>query len=209
MAFPTSPTNGQTTTLNNITYIYNSTLGAWDVQGSSATASPVSSVAGRTGAVTLTAADIAAGTFPGALVAGSVQLSSLGVGTAASGSAGEIRATSYITAFYSDKRLKTEIGRIENALDKVDQLTGVLYTQNKLAESFGYNNYEPQVGLYAQDVQQAQPEAVKPAPFDIAEDGSSKSGDNYLTVQYEKLVPLLVEAIKELRVELNTLKGQK
>ena len=209
MAFPTSPTNGQTTTLNNITYIYNSTLGAWDVQGSSATASPVSSVAGRTGAVTLTAADIAAGTFPGALVAGSVQLSSLGVGTAASGSAGEIRATSYITAFYSDKRLKTEIGRIENALDKVDQLTGVLYTQNKLAESFGYNNYEPQVGLYAQDVQQAQPEAVKPAPFDIAEDGSSKSGDNYLTVQYEKLVPLLVEAIKELRVELNQLKGSK
>lgn len=278
MAFPTSPTNGQTTTQNNITYVYNSTLTTWDVQGSISTASPVSSVAGRTGAVTLTAADIAAGTFPGALTAGStlsvsgvltaasgtsssstttgalvvtggvgvsgtiyagglsvsainstpiggttastgafttltasgsVQLSSLGVGTAASGTAGEIRATNYITAFYSDARLKTELGRIENALDKVDQLTGILYTQNELAESFGYNNYEVQVGLRAQDVQIAQPEAVKPAPFDIAEDGSSKSGENYLTVQYEKLVPLLVEAIKELRVELNMLKGQK
>ena len=243
MAFPTSPTNGQTTTLNNITYIYNSTLGTWDVQGSSATASPVSSVAGRTGAVTLTAADIGAGTFPGAVTGttinattlnvstitalattitissavsfsgtqtlNSTQITSLGVGTAASGTTGEIRATNYITAFYSDARLKSEIGRIENALDRVDQLTGILYTQNELAESFGYNNYEVQVGLRAQDVQIAQPEAVKPAPFDIAEDGSSKSGENYLTVQYEKLVPLLVEAIKELRVELNMLKGQK
>lgn len=207
MAFPTSPTNGQTTTINNVTYVYNSTLAVWSKQGAVSTASPVSSVAGRTGAVTLTAADIGAGTFPGALVAGSVQITSLGIGTAASGTTGEIRATSYITAFYSDKRLKTEIGRIENALDKIDQLAGVLYTQNKLAESFGYNNYDVQVGLYAQDVQLVQPEAVKPAPFDIADDGSSKSGENYLTVQYEKLVPLLVEAIKELRLEVKELKG--
>jgi len=278
MAFPSSPTNGQTTTINSITYVFNSTLGVWSKQGSVSTASPVSSVASRTGAVTLTATDIGAGTFPGALTAsttmtvngvltaasgtassstttgalvvtgglgvsgtiyaggisiaainstpvgsstpstgafttltssGSAQLSSLGVGTAASGTGGEIRATNYITAFYSDARLKTEIGQIENALDRVDQLTGILYTQNKLAESFGYNNYQVQVGLRAQDVQIVQPEAVKPAPFDIAEDGSSKSGENYLTVQYEKLVPLLVEAIKELRVELNMLKGNK
>lgn len=278
MAFPSSPTNGQTTTINGVTYVYNSTLAVWSKQGAVSTASPVSSVAGRTGAVTLTAGDIAAGTFPGSIVAsttmtvngvltaasgtassstttgalvvtgglgvsgtiyaggisiaainstpigsstastgafttltssGSAQLASLGVGTAASGTGGEIRATNYITAFYSDARLKTEISCIENALDKVDQLTGILYTQNKLAESFGYNNYDVQVGLRAQDVQLVQPEAVKPAPFDIAEDGSSKSGENYLTVQYEKLVPLLVEAIKELRVELKQLKGGK
>ena len=242
-AFPASPTNGQTVVINNATYIYNSTLGVWDQQGTVSTASPVSSVAGRTGAVTLTAADIGAGTFAGTVTGTTVnattlnvstitalsttitissavsfsgsqtlnatQITSLGVGTASSGTAGEIRATNYITAFYSDARLKSEIGRIENALDKVDQLTGILYTQNELAEQFGYNNYEVQVGLRAQDVQIAQPEAVKPAPFDIAEDGSSKSGENYLTVQYEKLVPLLVEAIKELRVELNQLKGSK
>jgi hypothetical protein len=61
--------------------------------------------------------------------------------------------------------------------------------------------------VFAQDVQQVQPEAVKPAPFDIAEDGTSSSGENYLTVQYEKLIPLLIEAIKELRAEVNQLKG--
>ena len=135
------------------------------------------------------------------------QTNSLGVGTGASGTAGQIRATNTITAFYSDKRLKTEIGKIENALDKIDQLTGIIYTQNKLAEEFGYNDYNEQVGLYAQDVQLVQPQAVKPAPFDIAEDGSSKSGNNYLTVQYEKLIPLLVEGIKELRSEIKALKG--
>ena len=135
------------------------------------------------------------------------QTYSLGVGTGASGTSGQIRATNSITAFYSDRRLKNEVSKIENALDKIDQLTGVLYTQNKLAETYGYNNYEEQVGLYAQDVQKIQPQAVKPAPFDIAEDGSSKSGQNYLTVQYERLIPLLVEGIKELRAEIKALKG--
>jgi hypothetical protein len=139
---------------------------------------------------------------------GNITGGSMAVGaTTPSGTSGELRATNAITAFYSDRRLKTEIGRIENALDKIDQLTGVLYTQNKLAEQFGYTNYEPQVGLYAQEVQQVQPEAVKPAPFDIADNGTSKSGEKYLTVQYEKLVPLLVEGIKQLRIEIKNLKN--
>jgi len=142
---------------------------------------------------------------PGNLITPNPQSNSLGVGTAASGTAGEIRATNQITAFYSDKRLKTEVRQITEALDKLEELTGVIYTQNKLAEEFGYNNYDEQVGLYAQDVQKVQPQAVKPAPFDIAEDGSSISGENYLTVQYDRLIPLIVEAIKELRLKVDKL----
>ena len=137
-----------------------------------------------------------------------ISISSLGVGTSSFGNVGEIRATNAITAFYSDRRLKTNFVAIESPLDKVDQLTGLMYTQNSLAETFGYNDYSQQVGVLAQDVQQVQPEAVKPAPFDIAADGSSISGENYLTVQYEKLIPLLIEAIKELRAEVNQLKGR-
>jgi hypothetical protein len=139
------------------------------------------------------------------------QLLSLGVGTAASGTTGEIRATNNVTAFFSDKRLKDVVGPIDNALHKVLKISGVYYKQNKLAESFGYNNYEQQVGVIAQEIQEVLPEAVKFAPFDREmKDGNevSKSGEEYLTVQYEKLVPLLIEAIKELRSEIDALKAK-
>ena len=58
--------------------------------------------------------------------------------TAASGTAGEIRATSTITSYYSDERLKQNIQVIPNALDKVMTLRGVTYEPNSIAESFGY-----------------------------------------------------------------------
>jgi hypothetical protein len=319
MAFPVSPTNGQQYTVNGVTYVYDSTMGVWDPQGSAASASPVSSVAGRTGAVTLTAADIGAGTFPGALsmsstltvsgastlqavsgttgaFSGAVTMSSTlgvsgavtgasfsGAGTGLTGTAsglsiggsaasatssvytyrstvdtvpaviinsdgtyygqvsrigtqkwclgygggvgagttstlswgtsdidvtGQARATGSVIAYYSDERLKTKISKIENALDKVDQLSGFLYVENDLARELGFNNTTQQVALSAQAVQRVQPEAVALAPFDRDAQGNSKSGENYLTVQYERLVPLLVEAIKELRQEVNSIKQQ-
>lgn len=122
---------------------------------------------------------------------------SLGVGTDASGTTGEIRATNEVTAYYSDKRLKTDIEKISNASDKLKSITGILYRNNDLAKSFGFTKEDRQVGVLAQDVADVLPEAVRHAPFDIAQDGSSKSGENYLTVKYELLVPLLVEALKE------------
>ena len=65
------------------------------------------------------------------------------------------------------------------------------------------------VGVIAQDVQAVLPEAVRNAPFDWnTETNSSRSGDNYLTVQYEKLTALLIEAVKELKTEVDTLKVQ-
>jgi hypothetical protein len=67
------------------------------------------------------------------------------------------------------------------------------------------------VGVIAQDVEKVLPEVVKNAPFDIMLfEGKeySQSGQNYKTVQYEKLVPLLIEAIKELNKEVQQLKGK-
>ncbi len=133
----------------------------------------------------------------------------LSVGTTADANTGGIYATGVITAYYSDERLKNVSGRIENALDKVNSLSGVYYTNNEVANEHGYNSEETQVGVLAQQVKEVLPEIVKAAPFDLDADGKSKSGENYMTVQYERLVPLLIEAIKELKAEVDELKKDK
>ena len=146
-----------------------------------------------------------------ALISGNnYQINSLGVGTPPSGSTGDIRATNNITAYYSDLRLKDVLGNIKNPLEAVLSLNGVIYKGNAVARGYGYTSDTEQVGLIAQEVQKVLPQVVVPAPFDIAqaEDGSeySKSGENYLTIQYEKLIPLLIEAIKEQQVQISELK---
>ena len=127
--------------------------------------------------------------------------------------ANQIAATGNITAYYSDERLKTKTGSIDNAIDKVQSLHGFTYVENELARSLGYVNENEQVALSAQDVQRVMPQAVSLAPCDMETDEftgviSSKSGENYLTVDYARLVPLLVEAIKELKSEVDDLKQQ-
>jgi hypothetical protein len=137
-----------------------------------------------------------------------VRFGSFGVGTSATGTSGEIVATGNITAYYSDKRLKKCINPIENALCKVTKISGVTYRSNEIAEKYGYEDKEEQVGVIAQEVQEILPQSIKPAPFDTEwTDGVAKSisGENYLTVQYEKLVPLLIEAIKELNARVEAL----
>ena len=56
------------------------------------------------------------------------------------------------------------------------------------------------------------PQVVKPAPFDTATDANGKifsiTGENYKTVQYEKLIPLLIEAIKEQQAQIEELRTQ-
>tara|TARA_R110000851_G_scaffold101763_1_gene217971 strand:+ start:208 stop:1119 length:912 start_codon:yes stop_codon:yes gene_type:complete len=126
-----------------------------------------------------------------------VQFQSLGVGTAGSTVAGEIRATNNITAYYSDDRLKTKLGLIEDALDKVNSLTGFYYEANETAQALGYE-VKREVGVSAQEVEAIMPEVVAPAPID----------DKYLTVRYEKLIPLLVQAIKELSDKVETLEAK-
>jgi hypothetical protein len=129
--------------------------------------------------------------------ANNVQHASLGVGTGASGTSGEIRATNNITAYYSDDRLKTRLGTIDNALDKLCSLTGFYYQANETAQALGYG-VRREVGVSAQDVQKVLPEIVTAAPID----------DKYLTIYYDKLIPLVIEAIKELKSEIDVLKGQ-
>ena len=88
-----------------------------------------------------------------------------------------------VTAF-SDIKLKKDLVQIPNALDKVKQLTGYTFTR--------IDSGDRQTGLIAQDVQKVLPEAV--------------SGDETLSLAYGNLVGLLVEAIKELKQELEDIK---
>ena len=124
---------------------------------------------------------------------------------------GSIGSTADITAYYSDDRLKTRTGKLENALDKVCSLDTFTYVTNDLAKSFGFDDVCQRVGLSAQQVQKVLPEVVKRAPFDVEKiDGveRSKTGQNYLTVQYEKLVPLLIEALKEEKAKREALEAR-
>jgi hypothetical protein len=132
-----------------------------------------------------------------------VQFNSLGVGTAASGTAGEIRATNNVTAYYSDARLKEFLGTIPNALEKVLSLNGYYFVENARAKELGYNNDARQVGVSAQEVEAVLPEVITDAPINANVEGS-----DYKTVYYDKLIPLLIEAIKEQQKQIDELKNK-
>jgi hypothetical protein len=123
---------------------------------------------------------------------------------------GNLFARGNIVAYASDARLKTNFVNISHAVDKVNQLNGYEFdwlTQKCFDLGFAPMNTHEH-GFKAQEVQQVVPDAVTIAPFDHAGDNKSASGEHYLTVRYEKLVPLLVEAIKELHVRIKQLEAQ-
>ena len=92
-------------------------------------------------------------------------------------------------------RLKTKVGSLDNALDKVCSLEGFLYEGSELSKQYGIHpEGVVKVGLSAQDVQKVLPEVITMAPMNM------EHGTDFLNVDYAKMVPLLVEAIKELKV---------
>ena len=108
---------------------------------------------------------------------------------------GSIESSGNITAFASsDERLKENIVQIPNSLDKIKQIKGVLFNWKE-----GYGKVHPygenkDVGVIAQEVQQILPEIVK-----------ENVHNKFLGVRYEKLTPLLLEAIKELSKKVEEL----
>jgi hypothetical protein len=122
-----------------------------------------------------------------------------------------IRATSNIYAYTSDRRLKENFRPIENAIDKVKSIGGYIFDwrQDMMAKhSFEPDQPKDDCGVIAQDIQKVMPAAVQRAPFDYSpnEKNHSKSGEEFLTVQYEKIVPLLIQAIKEQQDQIDELK---
>ena len=104
---------------------------------------------------------------------------------------GNVSASADVIAYASsDKRLKDNLKPIENPLDKVSKLSGYEFDWNDKQET--YQGHD--VGVVAQEVEEVIPEIV------------TTRDNGYKAVKYEKLVPLLIESIKELKEEINGLK---
>jgi len=104
-----------------------------------------------------------------------------------------------VTCFYSsDRRLKEDITQIENAGETVDKLRGVRFKWRD--EWFKENEvilaHQDDMGFIAQEVEEVVPEMV------------SEKGNGYKGISYHKLVPLLLEAVKDLRLDVRRLEGE-
>jgi hypothetical protein len=106
-----------------------------------------------------------------------------------------IRVAGDVVAYYSDERLKDIKENIPNAINKVLSLNGFYYEPNEIAQKLGYKK-KLEIGLSAQEVERILPEIIKDAPI----------GHGYKTLDYGKLTPLLVEAIKEQQQQIEELK---
>jgi len=113
------------------------------------------------------------------------------VNTSGVGVTGDVNATGDVVAYYSsDKRLKDNIIRIENPLEKVEKIGGYTFDWNDNQQTYTGKD----VGVIAQEIQEVLPELV------------TERDNGYLAVKYEKIVPLLIESIKELKQEVDDIK---
>lgn len=159
----------------NITSVVNNNNGTWTVNAANQTVSSVQTVVAG-GTVTTGALSASTGTFSGTLsTTGGANLSISGAITAV----GDITST-------SDAKLKKDLEKIDNALERVDLLTGYTFTR--------IDTGRRQAGLLAQDVQKVLPEAVMEG--------------EYLSVAYGNMMGLIVEAIKELKQEVEAIKAK-
>jgi hypothetical protein len=113
---------------------------------------------------------------------------------------GRIDASNDVVAFStSDKRLKKYIKNIKNPLDKISKINGVTFEWKKADDkmkkevhSFEGND----VGVLAQEVEKVLPEVV------------ATRDNGYKAVRYEKIIPLLIEAIKDQQKQIDELKSK-
>lgn len=143
-------------------------------------------VSGSTGAVTLSLPQSIATTS-------NVQFNRLGVGIAQQGVDGRIDASNDIVSYSSsDRNLKTNIQPITNPIDKLLKLSGNTFNwKPELEHLHGYSGSD--LGVIAQEVEDVFPEAVR------------TNTNGYKSVRYEKLIPLLIEAVKLQQQQINRL----
>lgn len=123
---------------------------------------------------------------------------------------GTIYAAGDVVSSYSDERLKDKTRDVTEALSIISKLNAFYYTANDTARKYTRTDGEEKIGLSAQDVQRVLPSVVSLSAFDTELDDNgnikSKTGENYLTVDYARIVPILIQAIKEQQKEIDLLK---
>jgi hypothetical protein len=122
-----------------------------------------------------------------------VRFNSLGIGMAASGTAGRIDAANDIVAYSSsDRNFKENITPIENPIEKIRKISGNTYDwKAELKDVHGYEGND--VGVIAQEIEEVLPQIV------------TTRDNGYKAVKYEKLVALLIEGIKEQQLQIEKL----
>jgi len=137
-----------------------------------------------------TASAIVARDASGNFSAGDVTFGNINVGSATGATTGQIRASGDIFAFASsDATLKTDVAVITDALAKVNSLRGVTYTWNEEANTLGLHGVD--TGVIAQEVARVLPEVV------------TTRDSGHMAVKYDKMIGLLIEAIKELDAKVS------
>tara|TARA_R110001583_G_scaffold12773_3_gene56289 strand:+ start:283 stop:1500 length:1218 start_codon:yes stop_codon:yes gene_type:complete len=127
---------------------------------------------------------------------------------ASGGFNGVIKSVGDVIAFASDKRLKENIVNIENPLQKIKQLRGVYFDWKDKTKKLGFipSTMKNEIGMIAQEVEAVIPQAIETAPFDISYEG--KDRENYKTIKYDRLIPLLIECVNEQQKQIDNLTNQ-
>ena len=124
-----------------------------------------------------------------------LQAHCIGIGTTPSGTTGEIRAAGDITAYYSsDNRLKENISNIDEPLKKLSYINGVEF--DWIPKEGIHSNEGHDIGVIAQEIEKILPELV------------TTRENGYKAVRYEKIVALLIEAVKEQQSQIDELKNK-
>ena len=133
------------------------------------------------------------------------------VGTGATGDVGYQTLSQLNTnlAGASDIRFKKNIEIIPNAIEKIKTINGYTFDWDSENEDYNYSEKEGRdAGIIAQEIQKVLPEIVQIATVDRDEEGKSTSGKNYLSVDYKKIIPLLIQGIKEQETSIQELKAE-
>ena len=120
----------------------------------------------------------------------------------------KIECVGEIIAYTSDERLKTNIVDISDPIDKLKNLRGVYFNWNEKSVEVGFNTEIPEeqeIGMIAQELEKVIPDAVYPAPF---RQNKEKYNNEYKTIKMEKVIPLLIECIKDQQKQIDDLRSK-